>query len=532
MRERHTVRYCDVNFDSNFMSAIDGAGRELRFTPAESDLLKQLTARPHTLMSRDRLLDIMIGVGSEASDRFIDFLVNRLRQKLNDTPRKPRFIATRYGEGYIWVADKVAPARPSAGAFIVVGPSTGLDGDAAHEPVAREISERLVEALDTLLVNNRKVVPDDTCPSPQEFGADMPQFQIELCFVPLTDGLHCALTLKHFPTGTVVRVSRMNPQEVEDCETAAQPSVEEQAAAHLDAIWRHLGIADAGSTVPRTPPVTVRLHDAARAVTTQKSVWSETERRLRERIEETPGDAEARLLLASAIHSKYVQHGTDMFTEGDPRVRDEAEIEALVTGVLPELQTNGVHALTAAKLLYFVRSVYRPHAVRMAEDAYRSTPAFAAALALYGQMRMWQGDAAEAVAHFETALGLSDGETTFRHYLLTLLSQALIVLGTPERAAAPIEELCGRAEAARRYFCIRFDTGGLLDLSGDIDSVLSDMTPARARAVLLHSHYVSARLFVDARHRRNQMAYPAALLVDRFGPEIVPEEAAQDVVLA
>lgn len=49
-----------------------------------------------------------------------------MRRKLNDDPKNPRFIATRYGEGYIWVA-KAASERPLAsGAYVVVGPIRGL----------------------------------------------------------------------------------------------------------------------------------------------------------------------------------------------------------------------------------------------------------------------------------------------------------------------------------------------------------------------------------------------------------------------
>jgi DNA-binding response OmpR family regulator len=64
------------------------------------------------LRSRQALLDVVSGPGSDASDRSVDYLVSRLRRKLGDSARRPRYIATHYGEGYIWIADGV----PDAGA--------------------------------------------------------------------------------------------------------------------------------------------------------------------------------------------------------------------------------------------------------------------------------------------------------------------------------------------------------------------------------------------------------------------------------
>jgi DNA-binding response OmpR family regulator len=89
-----------------------GRGTEIRLTRAERRLLAALVARPGRLRSRQALLDMVSGPGSDASDRSVDYLVSRLRRKLGDSARRPRYIATHYGEGYIWIADGV----PDAGA--------------------------------------------------------------------------------------------------------------------------------------------------------------------------------------------------------------------------------------------------------------------------------------------------------------------------------------------------------------------------------------------------------------------------------
>lgn len=59
--------------------------------------------------------------GSDKNDSNVDYLINRLRQKLSDEARQPRFIATRYGEGYVWIAEAPLDLDKTANADIMVG---------------------------------------------------------------------------------------------------------------------------------------------------------------------------------------------------------------------------------------------------------------------------------------------------------------------------------------------------------------------------------------------------------------------------
>ena len=93
----------------------------VHFTRAERSLLAKLLAARGQVLDRDRLLDAVTGVGSDSSDRSIDFLITRLRRKLGDRARRPRYIETRYGEGYRWIA-ATAPRRAAEQATIAVGP--------------------------------------------------------------------------------------------------------------------------------------------------------------------------------------------------------------------------------------------------------------------------------------------------------------------------------------------------------------------------------------------------------------------------
>ena len=78
-------------------------GRELELTGAEFELLGLLVRNRGRVLSRDRIMDETRGVDWDAYDRSIDVLVSRLRQKLGDDAKRPRFIRTIRGSGYRFI---------------------------------------------------------------------------------------------------------------------------------------------------------------------------------------------------------------------------------------------------------------------------------------------------------------------------------------------------------------------------------------------------------------------------------------------
>jgi DNA-binding response OmpR family regulator len=72
-------------------------------TTAEFDLLELLIRSRGRVLSRGNILDEVKGETWDAFDRSIDVLVSRLRQKLEDDPRQPRFVRTVRGSGYAFV---------------------------------------------------------------------------------------------------------------------------------------------------------------------------------------------------------------------------------------------------------------------------------------------------------------------------------------------------------------------------------------------------------------------------------------------
>jgi len=78
-------------------------GNDVELTTMEFALLKDLMESRGRVMSRDRLIERLRGIDADVYDRSIDMLISRLREKLGDEPRKPRFIRTVRMGGYQFV---------------------------------------------------------------------------------------------------------------------------------------------------------------------------------------------------------------------------------------------------------------------------------------------------------------------------------------------------------------------------------------------------------------------------------------------
>ena len=79
-------------------------GELLDLTTMEYQLLALLAANPGRSFTRDEILNDLRGIDAQLFSRSVDILVSRLRAKLNDTSKQPRFIRTVWGTGYAFVA--------------------------------------------------------------------------------------------------------------------------------------------------------------------------------------------------------------------------------------------------------------------------------------------------------------------------------------------------------------------------------------------------------------------------------------------
>jgi DNA-binding response OmpR family regulator len=88
----------EVDFDA-CAAAIDG--KPVTLTHYEFQLLSALARAAGRVLTREQLLDSLKGEEYDSFDRSIDVHISKLRSKLEENPREPRYIKTVRGVGYL-----------------------------------------------------------------------------------------------------------------------------------------------------------------------------------------------------------------------------------------------------------------------------------------------------------------------------------------------------------------------------------------------------------------------------------------------
>jgi len=76
------------------------AGREVKLTRKEFDLLRYLVEHRGEVLTRERLLDEVWGYEQFPTTRTVDTHILRLRHKFETDPERPAHILTAHGQGY------------------------------------------------------------------------------------------------------------------------------------------------------------------------------------------------------------------------------------------------------------------------------------------------------------------------------------------------------------------------------------------------------------------------------------------------
>jgi DNA-binding response OmpR family regulator len=77
--------------------------KPLDLTTAEFEMLRLFIENPQRPLDRDFMMEQTRGIPWESFNRSVDVVVSRLRQKLGDDPRHPRFLKTIWGTGYMFI---------------------------------------------------------------------------------------------------------------------------------------------------------------------------------------------------------------------------------------------------------------------------------------------------------------------------------------------------------------------------------------------------------------------------------------------
>ena len=100
----HMLSFGDWQLDTTGRHLLDASGTLVPLSGAEYRLLRVFLDHPQRVLNRDQLLNLTQGRDAELFERSIDLLVSRLRQRLGDGAREPRYIKTVRSEGYVFSA--------------------------------------------------------------------------------------------------------------------------------------------------------------------------------------------------------------------------------------------------------------------------------------------------------------------------------------------------------------------------------------------------------------------------------------------
>jgi DNA-binding response OmpR family regulator len=81
-------------------------GENLTLTRDEYHILALLMSRQEKIFTRDEILEAVKGGDYDGFDRSVDSTIKRLRSKIGDDPKTPKYIVTVYGMGYRFGTDK------------------------------------------------------------------------------------------------------------------------------------------------------------------------------------------------------------------------------------------------------------------------------------------------------------------------------------------------------------------------------------------------------------------------------------------
>lgn len=512
------IRYGDYVFEGSFASARLASGRKVTFTRSERALLTFLAATPRQIFTRNQILDAVSGHHGETGDRNIDFIVNRLRAKLGDSARAPALIATRYGEGYVWIAEPSSDTAVSA--FLVIGPVFGI-GRLADGRAARNFLDRLRLACDMATAPDQEVIlvpgwrPEMSAPGAVSFSLDV-------SFHGDDAGLHCAAILRDGPTRQILRAERLILGQVGHGkmeETIAGLTAQLKRAA-----WRHIAFVPRPVAAPTDEPLQLRMHRAALLLARSAESWLESEAQLAQARAERPEDPEVALMWAMQTYYKTLTGGARGLLDSGQRDALEVEIEATVFACLPRLDGNPLLVLAAAKLLHFSGRGHLDLAEDLATRAFTESTAFAASFATLAQIKASRGLIQEALRLYDEGLELAEKGSEFEVFIMVLRISALMAIDDREAVDRARAALYAVKPTARMKIGLLMASPEPKDLPADLAALFAGFSAERAASLVLYLYYISARLFEQERHRENIMRGLVTLVVRHFGRAAVPEE--------
>jgi hypothetical protein len=140
---------------------------------------------------------------------------------------------------------------------------------------------------------------------------------------------------------------------------------------------------------------------------------------------------------------------------------------------------------------------------------------------------MLEGEIDTALSLIEQGLELSGSGSEFELYLMVLKCQALLASNQREALDAVLEAFYAKKAGTREALSIFFTSTEAV--APEVTYLLAKLDETPARAMLVWSNYICARLFRLAEHRENILRAPLTLFVKRFGMGVVADDVRASV---
>jgi len=520
----------DLAFSNDFVFAYTQDQEKIKFSKHERALLVSFIARPGQLLTRSNLLDLIQQAETETYDRNIDYLISRLRRKLGDSANNPQYIATQYGEGYIWIARPASAPQSTENIYISVGPIYGLTHSASTKEPAELFAKNLVQALKNNFSSDRRIELFTKLPSIESAEKQSPHtnstYAIELNFFNLNNTLTCTLVALNRRSGHIFDTLRYVFPESQNLAKMLS-SINQLAISIKDKTWDSEIFRKKEQTSLATDSLDVGLYKASRLFEPGKDNFVEVEGKLRQALQDKPDDHQTAILLARNLFMQTSYSGN--FVNLETR---EQEIKSLIFDHLQYIQNDPLYLAAAAEKLYFLG--HHELGENLAHRALEIGSSFAACYKVLGGIKVYQGDILEGIAYYQHGQEIVDKKSIFSILLKSVECNAYKALGDQEKVLEIIEYLenlaffsFSKKEKIISYISYRSDIPNAF--SKEMRAIVALTPKQEAFLYLKQFHYSLIKHFINEQHRINLVNGALSLFIDLHGDSIIPDEIKQSI---
>ncbi|WP_028672106.1 winged helix-turn-helix domain-containing protein [Saccharospirillum impatiens] len=509
--------FSHLEFDDNFLFATRADGSRITFTRRERAVLRVMAPRKDTLFTRDQLLDHLSDGADAPFDRNIDSIISRLRRKLDDSSVEPRYIATRYGEGYIWVAEKKQPSSPQVSvetAFVKLlsplweglTPFTTSEHSDFMATLGRALQSRLGEQHQLVVVAGQNVQRMQT----KRFFT---RFTVQVGFSPSATVRQLSLTVYDNEHKTVIRVIRRplgeQPEWEALCESLASELYECMVAFRL----LNGPEDEAGNREPHT----VTLYRASKLFNPNDEAQSSAVSALRRSLARNPDDPELALMLAVGINNQLYA--------GQVRDRQQAigEVLDLVLTHIEAYLDDALNLSAAADILftYGHPELGRSYSRLALEYGHHH----AACFMVEGKINASLGRFDVALGYYDHCLSVCDPDDFFHRMVLILKAIALKARGDTDTLERLFPDMLKQeTNPLKRAGLQVFFMNDKHSVPKLVRLFLRALPASKIKDMLSVLYFGSTRCFVQEKHRINLFSGPVNYFVSTHGEGVVPDE--------